>query len=58
MQAVVTASNDPTLVTAVSEGNATETQSIKDQGGSDDSSEVVDDANDNDTTPESPASQN
>lgn len=56
MQAVVESSDDPTLVAAVSEGNAAETASITGEGVEDESSEVVDDANENDTTPESPAS--
>ncbi len=58
MQAVVEASDDPTLVASVSEGNATETASITGEGVTDESSEAVDDANENDTTPESPASPN
>ena len=59
MQAVVESSGDATLVAAVSEGNATQTASIN--GGSgveDNASQVVTNANDNNTTPEAVASAN
>ena len=58
MQAIVENSNDPTLVAAVSAGNEAETESITEGGVEDESAEVVNDANNNDTTPEGPASPN